>query len=118
MIMTTRYDIEVQQGANFALTVQARNVSDNSVLPLVGYSAKLQVRATVDSPTVLMEASTGAGTITINGPAGIVSILVPATTTETMTWNTGVYDLEVSTSTANVLRLLEGFASLSLEVTV
>ena len=115
--MTTRYDIEVQQGANFVLNVQARN-SDNSVLPLVGYSGKLQVRETVDSLTVLMEANTTDGTISINGPAGIVSILVPATTTETMTWNTGVYDLEVFTTTSNVIRLLEGYASFSLEVTV
>lgn len=115
--MTTRHDIEVPQGANFVLNVQARN-SDNSILPLTGYSAKLQVRETVDSLTTLMEASTAGGTITINGPAGIVSILVPATTTETMTWNVGVYDLEVFTTTANVIRLLEGYATLSLEVTL
>lgn len=117
MTMTTRHDIEVPQGANFVLNVQARN-SDNTVLPLIGYSGKLQIRETVDSLTVLMEASTTAGTITINGPAGIVSVLVPATITETMTWNTGVYDLEVFTTPDNVLRLLEGYATLSLEVTV
>lgn len=115
--MTTRYDIEVQQGAKFTLNVQARNKSDNSVLNLVGYSGKMQIR---DAPggSLLMEASTSNGFLTINGPAGTVMINVPATTTGPMTWNTGVYDLEVSTTLADPIRLLEGYAALSLEVTV
>lgn len=114
--MTTRFDIEVQQGIKFALNVQARNESDNSILPLIGYSAKMQIR---DKPggTILLDASTSNGMITINGPSGIVSILVPATTTDTMTWNTGVYDLVVFTTTADDIRLLEGYAALSLKVT-
>src|SRR5258706_5298402 len=106
--MTTRHDIEVQQGEKFVLNVQARNKSDNSIMSLVGFSAKMQVRAAPGATPVLMEASTANGFITINGPAGIVMILVPGTTTLPMTWNTGIYDLEVFTTTADPIRLLEG----------
>lgn len=114
--MTTLYDIEIQQGAKFLLNVQARNKADNSILSLVGYSGKLQIKS-APGGTLLMEASTANGYITINGPSGIVSINVPATVTAPMTWNTGVYDLEVFTGAPDTIRLLEGYAALSLEVT-
>lgn len=111
----TLYDIAVEQGANFLLNVQVKDGTSNAVL--TGYSARLQVRETLSSLTTLMEATTGNGYITINGPNGIVMVNVPADITTPMVWNTGVYDLEIYTSTTNVRRILKGSASLSPEVT-
>lgn len=111
-----RHDITVDQGASFLLNVQALN-EDRSVMDLTGYSARMQVRSSPSSNTVLMEATTAAGTITINAPGGTVMVNVGADLTAAMTWNSGWYDLEIYTSSTNVRRLLEGYASLSLEVT-
>jgi len=111
----TRHDIVVEQGSRFELNVAVKN-SDGSVKDLTGYSGRMQVRKTVDDITVLLEASTANGRLSINAPAGIVSVVVPADITTLLTFNTGVYDLEVFTSAANVIRVASGFAALSLEV--
>lgn len=113
----TQHNIVVEQGSKFQLNVQARN-SDGTVKDLTGYSGRMQVRSTVDSISTLMSATTGTGEITINAPGGMVMVEVGADVTQAMTWNVGVYDLEVFTATpANVIRLVEGFASLNKEVT-
>jgi len=115
--MTIKHDITVQKGAAFTLNILAQN-ADRTPKDLTGYSAKMQVRPVAgDLSTPLLDASTANGRITINAPGGIVMINVPADVTEAMTWQSGVWDLEISTSAQNVIRLAEGFASFSLEVT-
>jgi hypothetical protein len=113
---TFKHDIVVQQGAAFKLNIQARN-SNGTPRPLVGYSAAMQVRSTVDDSIKLVDASTANGKITINGPGGIVMINVSAVETTAMTWVKGVWDLEISTGITDVERIAEGFASFSPEVT-
>ena len=114
--MTTRYDIVVQQGATFILPIQALN-QDRTVKVLSGYLARFQVRSTTGSAVVLMSGTTEDGRISVNGPGGIVTITVGADVTAPMTWTNGVWDIEAYTSVSNVIRLAEGFASLSPEVT-
>lgn len=113
---TTRHDITVNQGASFKLNVQALN-PDRSIMDLTGYSARMQIRETPPDTDILMEATTTAGTITVNSPGGIVMVNVGADITAPMVWNSGYYDLEIYNSPTNVIRLVEGFASLSQEVT-
>jgi len=114
--MTVKHDITVPQGANFEMTIEAKN-ADRSVMNLTGWSARMQVRETVESVTPLLDASTSNGRITINAPGGIVMVNVDASVTGAMVWTNGVYDLEIFTSATNVKRLAEGFAYLSPEVT-
>jgi hypothetical protein len=114
---TTTFNIVVPQGARFAFSIQALN-EDKTVKDLSGYSGRMQVRASVDSVDILLEATTANGRISIDGPAGVVSVNVGADITAPMTWTSGVYDLEVFTaSPAEVIRLVEGYAYLSKEVT-
>ena len=114
--MTTTYDITVRQGAKFELSIKALNV-DRSIKDLTGYLARFQVRKTAADATVLMSGTTEDGRMSVNGPAGVVSINVGADVTAPMTWTTGVWDVEAYSSASNVIRLAEGFASLSPEVT-
>jgi hypothetical protein len=111
-----RLNIAFKKGRNFALVIQARN-SDKTVMDLSGYTGKMQVRPTADSSTILAEASSTNGRLTINGPTGIISVLIPADVTEAMSWESGVYDLEVTNGATNIKDVAEGFASLSKEVT-
>jgi hypothetical protein len=115
-VTAIKKDIKVEQGAKFVLNIAVQN-ADKTPKDLTGYSGKMQVRP-APGGTLLMEASTANGFLTINAPGGIVMINVPSTTTDPMVWTNGVWDLEISTSTADVIRLAEGFASLSQEVTV
>lgn len=113
----TRHDILVRQGDKFQLNVQAYN-TDKTIKDLTGYSARMQIRPTVASSTVLLEATTANGRIAINAPGGIVMVTVGADITAPLNWTVATYDLEVFTADpANVIRLVEGYASLSREVT-
>jgi hypothetical protein len=112
-----RLDINIRQGAKYELNIQAKN-QDGTVKDLTGYSARMQVRPTVESTTILLDANTSNGRITINAPGGIVSISIGADVTSTLNWNVAPYDLEIYTADpANVFALIEGYASLSKEVT-
>ncbi len=113
---TTRHDITVNQGSAFKLNVQALN-SDRTVMNLTGYSARMQIRSAPGVTPILLDASTSNGRITINASGGIVMVNVGADVTTSMVWNSGIYDLEIFTDAANVIRLVSGFASLSVEVT-
>jgi hypothetical protein len=114
---TTLYNVVVPQGARFAFSIQALN-DDGTVKDLTGYSGRMQIRPTVESSTILLEATTANGRITIDEDDGIVSVNVGADITGPMTWAAGVYDLEIFTaSPAEVIRLVEGYAYLSKEVT-
>ena len=61
------------QGGNFDLNVAMEN-SDRTPKNLTGYSGRMQVRSTVASSTVLMEATTANGRITITPLTGLVSV--------------------------------------------
>jgi len=114
---TARSNITIQQGAKFEFNIGATN-SDGTVKDLTGYSARMQVRATPLSLTTLLDANTTNGRITINAPGGIVMVAVGADVTALLNWNVAYYDLEIYTvDPTNVIRLVEGYASLSREVT-
>lgn len=111
-----KYDILIEQGSNFSLTVFAKN-SDGTVRDLTGFAARMQIRETVNSDTVLAEATTSNGLITIVGEDGEVTINIPAATTENYEWHNGVYDLELDNNVGGVIRLLSGNAACSFQVT-
>lgn len=113
----TKLDISIEQGAKFEISIAVRN-NDRTVKNLTGYSARMQIRADYSSIDVLLEASTDDGTIDINAPGGIVTINIGADLTTPLTWTAAVYDVEIYTiDPTEVIRILEGSASLSLEVT-
>lgn len=85
---------------------------------LTGFTARMQVRASKASPTILHEFTTENGGITITAPlTGTITIKASATITAGWTFTTGVYDLEVVSSGGIVTRLLEGTFTVDPEVT-
>jgi hypothetical protein len=112
----TRLDISIEQGAKFERNILVKN-NNGTVKDLTGYSARMQIRPTFASDTVLLEATTTNGLISINSPGGVVTISLTADVTTTLDWSVAVYDLEIYSSVTEVIRILEGSASLSLEVT-
>jgi len=113
---TVKHDITVQQGAKFVLSIAAQN-ADKSVMNLSGYTGRMQIRDAAGGASTYLDATSANGMIAVNGPAGVVTVTVGADVTDPMTWKNGVYDLEVTNGATNVIRLAEGFASFSAEVT-
>jgi hypothetical protein len=105
-----RYLIRIEQGATWQTALTLRDTD------LTGYTARMQIRATIDSDTVLVELTTGDG-ITIDGPAGQIALLLTNEQTAALDWTDGVYDLELTDPDGNVTRLLKGPVEVDPEVT-
>ena len=84
---------------------------------LTGCTARMHVRDAVASADVLLALTTENGRITLGGTAGTVTLQLSAAETAAITWQRGVYDLEIVHANATVRRLLAGTIKLSPEVT-
>ena len=124
------YNLCINQGATFLRTfVWATgsscgcdsgcncSPSTGSLVDLNGYTADMQIRQTVQSGTVLFEASTTNGLIVLGGAAGTIALTIPATDTSGFNWVKGVYDLNLTSSGGITTRLLQGSVLVSPEVT-
>jgi hypothetical protein len=96
-VVATRYDLPLRQNSDYDLVVQAWADDAHTVpMNITGYSAKLVMRPTARSTTILDTinvAAYPATGLTINGPAGQVTLHITAAQTLTYTWVSGVYDL-------------------------
>ena len=92
-------------------------VEYNQPVPLVGYSARMQIRESVDSPTVIYEASSSVGQIVLNNNLGTITITIPASATTLFTFTTAVYAVELFDSNGKVIPFLVGNLTLVPEVT-
>ena len=121
-----RYNLLIEQGATFEIELQYKD-SNGVVVDLTGYSGRLQIRPSIGSPTAYLCLSsslnadgTGLNFSGSNGStpptSGSIGVYISAATSSMLTFNTGVYDLEIA-SGSFVSRLLQGNVQLSKEVT-
>ena len=121
-----RYSFTIEQGATFEVELQYKD-SNGVVVDLTGYSGRLQIRPSIGSPTAYLCLSsslnadgTGLNFSGSNGStpptSGSIGVYISAATSSMLTFNTGVYDLEIA-SGSFVTRLLQGNVQLSKEVT-
>jgi hypothetical protein len=110
------YDFVIEQGATLDKTFVWKN-NAGVVINLSGYTARMQIRQTVSSSTVLLELTTLNNRIIITPAEGKIQLLVAAADTGAITWQRGKYDLELMSSTGTVIRLLYGDVEVSREVT-
>jgi len=111
----TTYDLTIEQGATFSLVITYK---DNGVaVNLTGYTARMQVRATLESASTLVELTTANSRIALGGTAGTITLTISATDTAALTAGRGVYDLELVSGSGIVTRLLQGVATISRNVT-
>jgi hypothetical protein len=111
----TTYDILIEQGATYSqvITYKEAGVAVN----LTGYTARMQVRATLESASTLVELTTANSRIALGGTAGTITLSISATETAALTSGRGVYDLELVSGSGIVTRLLQGVATISRNVT-
>ena len=121
-----KYNLLIEQGATFEVELQYKD-SNGVAVDLSGYSGRLQIRPSIGSPTAYLCLSsslnadgTGLNFSGSNGStpptSGSIGVYISAITSSMLTFNTGVYDLEIQ-SGSFVTRLLQGNVQLSKEVT-
>jgi hypothetical protein len=93
-------------------------VEYNQPVPLNTYSARMQIRETVDSPTVLYSGTTGlGGDIALDNVFKTISVNIPASTTQDFDFTTAVYSIELYQPSGLVIPFLTGNLTLVPEVT-
>lgn len=115
--MAGQKNFEVDQNATFSFIVEYK---DNNGLPidLTGSSAKLQVRDTKGGSKLAFSLTSPAGGITIDPTNGKLTIKMTPTQTNKLFYPKSSYDLMISDSNGNKIKLIEGFLTLSRSVTI
>lgn len=114
--MSVRRDrLVIPQGSYWETSWRVRDSDGVPLADLSGWSARAQIRATLDSASVLHEWSVAAGNVTLSAPW--VTLIVFDTDSDAWTWTDGVYDIEVTDPGARVYRIAEGTVFVSREVT-
>ncbi len=113
-----RTNLTIEQGSSFLRIVIYRD-SDGNPVDLTGYTATMQIRRTKESSSVIQELSTSNGYLQLGGVIGTISIILPASITDSLDFVWGRYDLELypGGNATQAIRLLEGKVNLSKQVT-
>lgn len=113
--MAVQYNVEIDQGADWFLNVTYEQPAGTPV-NITGYTSALQLRSLPTDATAVLSLSTGSG-ITITGASGLVAVHATATQTRAIDEGIYYYDLEITSQSNIVTRLIQGQAYVSAEVT-
>ena len=119
--MSNTYDItgtkRIKQGSDKNIIVVIKSDGENPD-NLTGYTARMQIRQSIKSDTILDELTTENDRIEITPLEGKLTIKFPNIVTSNYDFTKGVYDLEIVTGTPEVVsRILQGDVEVDLEVT-
>jgi hypothetical protein len=89
----------------------------NKPVDLTGFTARMQIRASISDSTVLEDLTTENGKIVIDIVNKSITINLSATATAAYTWSAGVYSLEMVSPLGTVTQILVGNVALVKEVT-
>jgi len=115
--MAGQKNFEVDQNATFTFIVEYK---DNNGLPinLTGATAKMQVRDTKGGTKLAFSLTSPSGGIVIDPVNGKLTIKITPTQTNKLFYPKSSYDIMITDSNANKIKLLEGFMTLSRSVTI
>jgi len=114
----TTTTIEINQVNSLAYNTYTSGgvVEFNMPVSLSGYAARMQIRETVDSTTVIHEATTQNSQIVLDNTTKTIQITMLANVTQNFTFSTAVYSLELYNGN-NVIPFINGNLTLVQEVT-
>jgi hypothetical protein len=113
-VVTGVVDLVCPQGATFKRSLTLR--INNRLVNLSGYTARMQVRESYDSPAYLLSLTTASG-ITLGGSLGTIDLRISDAETSSTRAGTYVYDLEIISPDSDVTRLIQGKFKVTPEVT-
>jgi hypothetical protein len=106
----------IEQGATYRHTLYWKDAAGLAI-DLFACTAKMQIRVTADSSAVICELSTVNGRLILTATEGKIELVIPSSVTKAIKPITAVYDLEVSFTNGDVIRLIEGSVVVKAEVT-
>ncbi len=113
---TTTVEINQVNSLNYNAYTSGGVVEFNQPVPFAGYQARMQIRETVDSPTVIHEATTQNNQIVLDNTNKTIQITLLANVTQNFNFATAVYSLELYNGN-NVIPFINGNLTLVQEVT-
>lgn len=117
MTKPAKLKLTIYQGATFRKRLTWKAGTPAVAVDLTGCTARMQVREEIDSEDALVSLTTANGGIALGGAAGTIDLYISDEDTADMTWEGGVWDLEIEHPSGEVTRLAEGSISVSPEVT-
>lgn len=110
-------NFEVDQNTTFSFIVDYLD-KDGLPINLTGCSAKLQVRDTKGGSKLAFTLSSPSNGITIDGTAGKITVKMTPAQTNKLFYPKSSYDLMLTDTNTNKIKLVEGFLTLSRSVTI
>ena len=92
--MATKFNINIIRGSRY-LKSWIYQESDKDPIDLTGLEARMAIRRKDTSNTPEITLTTSGGEIVLGATAGQVDIVLGATVTDTISIDSGVYDLEI-----------------------
>ena len=108
-------NLTIDQGADWYINFTYQD-SNGAAINLTGYTAALQLRSNVSDAIPALSLATGSG-ITITGATGLIAVHATATQTGAISAGYYYYDLEITSASNIVTRLIEGRIQLVAQVT-
>jgi len=110
--MAGKYDFELAQGATFNRSLVIKD-ANNTALDLTCNTLAGQIRTTAQSNDIA-----GSFTFTITDPTnGLLSMKMTATNTALLPAQQCVYDVELTQANGDIIRILEGYVTVTANVT-
>ena len=113
--MASTYNTVVDQGADWYVNFTYKDPSGTAI-NLTGYTAALQVRTSPLAKTTVLSLAVGSG-ITITAVNGLIAVHATATQTGNIAPGLYAYDLEITSNSGIVTRLVQGTIQISAQVT-
>lgn len=110
------YNIVATQGSAFERIILWKDPA-NKPIKLGGYRARLQIRPSVASETVVAEFTTENGHIELGATDGSITLTATSQQTAAIPADKYVYDLELISSSDYVYRLVQGNFAVKAQVT-
>lgn len=86
-------------------------------VPLAGYTATMQIRKSISDTAYEVELTSGNNEIILNDTDKYIEINIPKAITTGLTFNSGVYSLELTDGTGKTITFIQGNVTLIKEVT-
>lgn len=108
--MATKANIVIDQGTTFSTVITLADENGDSI-NLTGYSANSQIRKHYSS------SNSQSFSVSLGGAQGTVTLSLTSTQTSNLVAGRYVYDVEVTSSSNVISRIVEGIVTVTPEVT-
>lgn len=109
-------NLEIVQGSTFKHVLELRDVN-GALKDLTGHTAVMQLRPVADSPVLIIELNTTNARLVMGGVDGTITMNLTAVETANLTFDTAVYDLEMTAPDTTVTRIIGGKVILITNIT-